>query len=81
MGTLQEMRMRRILCDAMIRELMKMDDPRRDDALEHYRAQLARIDGKIAEMEKAERQRLGLPEPEPVIVGLHSATLSGSIPR
>lgn len=79
--SLAELRMRRNLCDRIIRELMGMDDPRAPDSIEHYRAQLARIDGKIVEMERAERQRLGLPEPESVIVGLKPAMLFGEAPK
>jgi hypothetical protein len=76
-GNLEGLYARRKICDSFIRQLMFMDDPRAPDALEHYRGQLAEIDGKITALEKSERQRLGLPEPEPIVVGLKSATIAG----
>lgn len=77
MDQLGELYFRRRLCDAIIRMISEMEDPRKEDALKEYRGQRAQIDGKITDLEKAERQRLGLPEPEPVIVGLKSAVLFG----
>lgn len=75
--SLDELRARRALADLCIRALMQMDDPRQPDALAHYRAQLARIDAEITRKERDDRAARGVPEPEPVVVGLKSALLFG----
>lgn len=72
---------RRRICDSIIRTLMAENDPRAPAAVEHYRQQLATIDSKIVKLEIAERQRLGLPEPEPITVGLRSVTLGAETPK
>lgn len=81
MRSIGELKVRRTICDGIIRELMKMDDPRAPEALEHYRAQLTKLDAELTEAERAERARLGIPEPEPVVVGLKSARLFGDAQR
>jgi len=77
--SIQELRIRRTVCDGIIRELIKMgdNDPRQADALAHYKAQLMELDKELTEAERAERQRLGIPEPEPINIGLKPAQLVG----
>lgn len=79
----QELRIRRAVCDGIIRTLMRecAGDPRQPDALEHYRKQLKELDAELTEAERLERQRLGIPEPQPVVVGLNTARLSGTVPK
>ena len=75
--SINELRMRRTVCDQIIRTLMAMgeSDPRQPEALEHYRQQLKKLDTELAEAERLERQRLGIPEPEPIVIGLKPAVL------
>jgi len=77
--TINELRVRRTICDGIIRELIAMgtSDPRQADALVHYKAQLMELDKELTEAECAERQRLGIPEPEPINIGLKPAQLIG----
>jgi hypothetical protein len=77
--TVQELRIRRTVCDGIIRELIKIgdSDPRQHDALICYKAQLKELDAELTEAERAERQRLGIPEPEPINIGLKPAILFG----
>lgn len=78
MDKLVELKNRHTLCTIVIRTISEMaDDPRQPEALAHYRAQQDELNLLIADEEKAERQRLGLPEPEPVVVGLQPALLVG----
>lgn len=74
--SLEGLRVRRKVCCGIIRELMQSDDSRAPDALKHYREQLATLDEKITAREKAERARLGIPEPPDIIVGLKSALIT-----
>lgn len=77
--SIQELRIRRTVCDGLIRELIKIgdSDPRQHDALICYKAQLRELDAELTEAERAERQRLGIPEPEPINIGLKPAQLIG----
>jgi len=77
--SIQELRIRRTVCDGIIRQLIEIDtsDPRQSDALAHYKAQLKKLDAELTEAERAERQRLGIPEPEPINIGLKPAQLVG----
>lgn len=77
METLAELYFRHNLCDLIIGTITQMDDPRKEDALAEYYKQQAEIDAKIVVLEKEYRQVNGLPEPEPVIVGLQAAMLFG----
>jgi hypothetical protein len=76
---LRELRWRHGLCELCIRMINGMDDLRKEAALVEYRSQLARIDAEITHWEKQRRMALGLPEPEPVVVGLKSAELFGRV--
>jgi len=64
---LSDLKYRRALCQAIIRYLTDIDDPRRDDALTEYRRQLNVIEAKIESI---------IGKPPPVIVGLKTAVLS-----
>jgi hypothetical protein len=77
--SIQELRVRRTICDGIIRELIAVgtSDPRQHDALTCYKAQLKELDAELTEAERAERQRLGIPEPEPINIGLKPAQLIG----
>lgn len=75
--SIEELRGRRALCDGFIRALIGENDPRAAEAIRHYTAELAELDRALTQKEQAERKRLGLPEPEPVIVGLKPAQLFG----
>ena len=67
--TLAELNMRRTICQTVIKTLDKIEgDPRKVDAMEHYKAQLASIDAQIAEITGT---------PPPVVVGLITASLFG----
>lgn len=66
--TLGELHFRRNLCRECIRIVDNTDDPRREQALEVYKAQLARIDAAIAEITG---------KPPAVVVGLKTARLFG----
>lgn len=74
---LAELKTRRALADAFTRELSKVDDPRRDEVLVFYRAQVVELDAEITRLEREARQARGEPEPEPVVVGLKPAQLFG----
>ena len=74
---LQELHQRRQVCCLAISMLQPMDDPRAPDALEEYKRQLSVIDGRITAAEKADRLARGIPEPEPIVVGVKPALLSG----
>lgn len=63
---IDELKFRKALCEKFIQIISEMDDPRKEEALEEYNRQLETIKAKIAEL-----------EPEPVIVSLKSATLTG----
>ena len=67
--TLAELNMRRTICQACIKTLDKIEgDPRKKDAMENYKAQLASIDAQIAEITGT---------PPPIVVGLKTAKLFG----
>ncbi len=67
--TLLELNMRRTVCQTVIKTLDKIEgDPRKADAMEHYKAELASIDAQIAEITG---------KPPPVVVGLKTASLFG----
>ncbi len=76
-----ELKIRRAVCDQITRELMQMNEPEAPEALEHYRAQLAKLDAELTEAEKEERARLGIPEPEPIVIGLKAAQLVMQVPK
>ena len=64
-----ELNTRRAVCQTAIKTLDQItDDPRKPDAMEHYKAQLAEIDAAIAEITG---------KPPPIVVGLKTATLFG----
>ena len=65
---LDELNKRRMLCQIIIKIIDQMDDLRKADAMEHYKAQLAEIDAKIAKITG---------KPPPVVVGLKTAKLFG----
>lgn len=67
---LDDLKLRRSICLAFIDLLDKSDpnDPRRKDALEEYKRQLAVVDGKIEALTG---------KPPDVVVGLKSAQLFG----
>ena len=75
--TIDDLTTRRILCDAAIRTLITecAHDPRQPEALAHYKAQLASLDAELAEAEREYRKANGIPEPEPVVVGLKPVQL------
>ena len=77
--SIQELRIRRTICDGIIRELIQIgdSDPRYHDALICYKAQLKELDAELTEAARVERQRLGLLEPEPINIGLKPAQLIG----
>lgn len=77
MSELEDLKWRRKMCDAFIRTLLNESDPRAPAALELYKAQLAELDGRIAKLESERRKALGIPEPEPVVVGVKPAILFG----
>jgi hypothetical protein len=54
------------LAKFVIQALSESDDPRRDDALAHYKAQLDTLEKRLAEATK----------PPPIVIGLKTATLS-----
>lgn len=77
---IDELRMRRTVCDQLIRTLLLPEmakEPQQPDALAHYKAQLKKLDAELTEAERLERQAQGLPEPTPVVVGLKPASLTG----
>ena len=75
--SVNELRMREIVCDKIIHYLADecADDDRQSGALEHYRRQYKTIHKELILAEKLERQKLGIPEPEPVVVNLKPARL------
>lgn len=75
--SINELKIRRMVCDSLIRYLAMecADDPRQPDAIEYYRKQQAKLDAELAEAEKLERQRLGIPEPQPIVINLQTAVL------
>lgn len=82
--SIRELINRRTLCDFCIRQLLQPEmqaDPRQKDALAHYQAQLKKIDAELTEARRLDRQARGLPEPEPVVVGLKPARLFGKADR
>ncbi len=72
-----ELRNRRAICAAIVKVLQTecAGDPRQKDALPHYIEQLKKLDAELTEAERLERQRLGIPEPEPIVIGLKPAIL------
>lgn len=66
MTDLQNLYLRRQMCQIAIEAIKGMDDPRAPEALEHYKGQLSEIERQISAN-----------QPAPVVVGLKSATLSG----
>jgi len=56
-----------------------VSDPRQPIALQTQIEQQKIIDGELAKLEKELRQLQGIPEPEPVIVGLNAAKLVGTV--
>lgn len=82
MRSVEELRIRRTVCDGIIRVLMDItNDPRQPDALAHYREQLKKLDDELTEAEKAYRKENGIPEPEPITVGLKPAIIFGKADR
>jgi hypothetical protein len=66
---LSELNARRTICQAVIKIIDQIEnDPRKADAMEYYKAQLAKIDAEIAEITGT---------PPPVVVGLKTASLFG----
>ena len=66
---LAELNMRRTVCQVCIKTLDQVEgDPRKPEAMNHYKAQLAGIDAQIAEITG---------KPPPVVVGLKTASLFG----
>ena len=71
--SLAELTFRRNLCRAFIKAIDEMEDePRKPEAMENYKAQLAKIDAEIAEITG---------KPPPVVVGLKTAKLFGDATR
>ena len=69
MPTLNELNVRRLVCQSIIKTIDQIEnDPRKPEAMEHYKAQLASIDAQITEITGT---------PPPVVVGLKTATLFG----
>ena len=68
MSALSELNMRRMICQNCIKTLDQMDDPRKPEAMEHYKMQLAKIDAGIAEITG---------KPPAIVVGLKTARLFG----
>ena len=67
---LNELYMRRTICQVCIKTIdMIEDDPRKPEAMNHYKAQLASIDAQIAEITG---------KPPSVVVGLKTAKLFGN---
>lgn len=64
--TLKDLKIRKAVAEAAVRELKKSDDPRAEDALSHYQKQLAEINEKIEQFTS---------EPPEVVVGLKTAAL------
>lgn len=58
-----------MLCKAFIKALEGTDDPRKDDAIQHYQSQLAELEQKL------KREREGIPED--IVIGLKSAQIFG----
>lgn len=76
---LKDLYFRRNLANSCIQMLLTdqkmMTDPRQPEVVKEYKLQLSAIDVKITAAEKLERQRLGIPEPEPIIVNLKTAIM------
>ena len=71
--SIKELTFRRNLCRAFIKVIDEMeDDPRKPEAMENYKAQLAKIDAEITEITG---------KPPPVVVGLKTAKLFGDATR
>ena len=69
MPTLNELNVRRLVCQSIIKTIDQIEnDPRKPEAMEHYKAQLASIDAQIAEITG---------KPPPIVVGLKTASLFG----
>ena len=67
--TIDDLNIRRSMCQFCIRTIDQInDDPRKAEAMEFYKAQLAKIDAEIAEVTGS---------PPPVVVGLKTASLFG----
>lgn len=67
---LGELYIRRQACQTCIRVIDQIeDDPRKPEAMEYYKAQLAKIDAEIAEITGT---------PPPIVVGLKTARLTGT---
>ena len=77
MRSLGELYQRRGICNVFIEILRNTNDVRAPAMLEKYRGQLATIDAEIAAVEQANRRDLGIPDPEPIVVGVKSVSISG----
>jgi len=67
--TVEELNWRRKFCKMCISIIDQVeDDPRKPEAMKHYKAQLAEIDAQITELTGT---------PPPVVVGLKTAVLFG----
>lgn len=68
MENLKDLKMRKFLAETLIEKLQEYkDDDRFEDALAHYKAQLAGIEGRIKKLEQETKQ--------PVVIGLRTADL------
>jgi len=66
---LEDLQWRRKFAQMIIKVIDEMDDdPRKPEAMEHYKGQLAQIDAEITEVTG---------KPPPIVVGLKTATLFG----
>ena len=72
MTLLQELTIRKALCERFIKELEGTDDPRAPSAILEYRRQLVEIDTKFVAAGGT---------PQPVVVQLKSAVLGASVPK
>lgn len=53
-------------------------DPRQPDALAHYRARLAKLEGKLLNQPTLQEM---LPSPPDIVIGLKPAKLFGDVPK
>jgi len=70
--SLTELRFREQVALACIKQLGEISDERKDDAIDHYKSQLAEIREAIKIAEK---------RPPDIVVQLKTATLSGDVPK
>ena len=75
-SSLDELRGRRAMARAFIKVLESISDsePRKAEALRHYHAQYDEIQQAITALDPTDK-------PEDIVVGVKSATLSGSVPK